>query len=55
MDIIKRVNSARSLNNDTDKSKFQPVRVKPTTPRVKNQVKRPSKTMILGKENKQMF
>ena len=53
MDIIRRVNSAKSLNNDTDKSKFQPVKL--TTPRVKNEVKRPSKTIILGKENKHMF
>lgn len=50
MDIIRRINSARSLNNDYDKNRFQHKveRVKPTTPTIKNEVKvRPAKTMVL--------
>ena len=50
MDIIRKINSARSLNKDNDKSKFQykVERLKPTTPTIKNEVKvRPAKTMVL--------
>ena len=56
MDLIKRVNSARSLHTEPDKtSRFQSKRgsEKPTTPTTKAVVKRAVKPVVTqGKENK---